>query len=169
MILSIRCSSPLKWGKKKIVHLALATGFIIQMAGVGVAQANNEIYLSNPGVSEENLCHDLCLINGTEQPLVGEWHWQRGSSIVEIVFEHFTPNEKMERSMSNPPAFYKLYTWGRLCFEHRWWNLPRDAYDGLEYPVFSFIVQKAGTGQLQVISEEYKSRKPTLLSETDPC
>lgn len=155
--------------KRAINHTTSAVILASQFLYVGIAEANAEVSVQKVNSSEINHCADLCLTNETEQFLAGEWHWQRSNSITEISFESFKPHATMKQPTLDSKPFYKLYTWGRVCFEHRWWNLARDAYGGLENPILSFTIRKGSDGKLTADPDEYRSSKSTPLLETDPC
>lgn len=36
------------------------------------------------------------------------------------------PNKSITMSQGDCPALRNLYQWGRLCYDHHWWNLTRE-------------------------------------------
>jgi hypothetical protein len=73
--------------------------------------------------------NDWEAINATSVPLWGELHGQCGkSSTANVVIDaaHALQPTKSIRLNNDCPALANLYQWGRMCFDHHWWNLPRD-------------------------------------------
>lgn len=66
--------------------------------------------------------------NQTSEPLWGEMYDQCGShtqSWSTSAAQPILPNGSATMPYSSCPFGSDMYLWGRLCYRHRWWNLPR--------------------------------------------
>ncbi|MFC9769089.1 hypothetical protein [Rhodococcus jostii] len=70
------------------------------------------------------------LVNNTGQPIYGTWSQQVGdiSSELEVVKDRPMPQEGHEsrpRVHWSSSSDYQPYWMGHICYDHKWWNLPR--------------------------------------------
>ncbi|MDV6277852.1 hypothetical protein R3Q06_30650 [Rhodococcus erythropolis] len=83
----------------------------------------------------------VSLANGTDQPLTGEWYFQDAGNTATIDFSKpLAPGETRTKGIIwDQSDFYSMYSWGRVCYNHSWWNFPRygpqSMWDGFHWKV----------------------------------
>ncbi|MDV6278572.1 hypothetical protein R3Q06_34830 [Rhodococcus erythropolis] len=119
-----------------------------------------------PGVETE------VLKNGTNQPLIGEWHARQGSNTADIDFgTPLDPGQQRSRGLTVPPVTLfagDVLTWGRVCYNHSWWNLrAQDARPSVGNPNGRREVQvSAGTRLVDGRSETFLTAQIDVWSAT---
>lgn len=135
-------------------------------AGVGVAEPT-----SQPTAATAAPSYTWIVKNNTDQLLSGEFYRQNHDDTSQIVFLDPQSPLGVENSLSTQQVlgFYDwwfTYTWGRVCYRHLWWNLPRKSWNhasGSADDVHLFPLPGPGTLGASV--------GPVVveLTPTDPC
>ncbi|MFC9768079.1 hypothetical protein [Rhodococcus jostii] len=155
---------------RKMRRLPLLVGAVALLVGTGVGNASatptdnealtSESTIVTPGVYTQTL------VNDTNQPLIGEWHVQRGDYTASIDLSTPLPAGQ-ERSRDLVIPFGRInqarsYIWGRVCYNDSWWNLPRQQYfDNLRA---NMHVRPAKSGGLEM-GDNYGSGGPMVETE----
>ncbi|MDV6278161.1 hypothetical protein R3Q06_32350 [Rhodococcus erythropolis] len=126
------------------VSLSVCTG-----AGIASATPTTNTDAINGALPPEVV--DVTLRNGTNQPLVGEWHGQNGDYAADIDFRTpLSPGERRSKGMivdPNPFHFFaKRYIWGRVCYNHKWFTFDRAEYQYGGKARLDFTLQPAKDG-----------------------
>lgn len=115
--------------------------------------------------------------NFTDQTLaVGEFYKQQGDNSSSITFGRSYRHEPMapgeHESTSQPYDEWdtsRLYTWGRVCYAHRWWNLRRDSPRYHWDNVYLYAVDdEYGLGK-RLIANPDGAHEDVPLVVTDAC
>lgn len=112
---------------------------------------------------------EVAVHNGTAQPLIGEWHAQYGSSTATIDLRTAAlPSGQGRAADIEPDAFHELYTWGRVCFNHSWWNLVRYSYAADESAVYLFTLQpNEDATRLTAVGKSHTGQATFPMVETE--
>ncbi|MFC9766648.1 hypothetical protein [Rhodococcus jostii] len=119
---------------RKLAYLpltaAIAAGAVCTGAGVSAAAADM--------TAESNATTQWHVYNYTDQELTGvEFYKQVGDHTSEIAFgAPLAAGDDLQGTLEFPATTtYRFYTWGRVCYDHKWWNLKRDgSREGPSYP-----------------------------------
>ncbi|MFC9769090.1 hypothetical protein [Rhodococcus jostii] len=157
---------------RKLAYLpltaAIAAGAVCTGAGVSAAAADM--------TAESNETTQWHVYNYTDQELTGgEFYKQRGDHTSEIVFgSPLAVKAGLEGTLQYPAtSLYDVYTWGRVCYDHRWWNLKRDgSREGSGYPyvnVYIFAVDdEHGLGK-RLVANPDGAKVNVPMFATDKC
>lgn len=104
--------------------------------------------------------------NGTGETLIGEWHAQWGSSVTGIDLGEGLQSGGERSSTVDYDPFHELYTWGRVCYQHSWWNLLRHRYTAKDYEVYSFTVRPREQ-RLEALGKSDKGEDSFPMVETE--
>ncbi|MFC9769563.1 hypothetical protein [Rhodococcus jostii] len=123
---------------RKMRRLPLLVGAVALLVGTGMGNASatptdTDALTSESTIPTPNVFTQF-LVNHTDQSLTGEWHVQRGDSTASIDLSTPLPSGQY-RSRGLVPNPIEIsprstYTWGRVCYNKSWWNLPRAEYGG---------------------------------------
>lgn len=167
----IRVTTAGRWGAVALATAIVAVGSMY----AGMAKGEADTHAVTP--SEETVAEsvqsratiEVAVHNGTAQPLIGEWHAQYGSNTATIDLRTAAlPSGQGRAADIEPDTFHELYTWGRVCFKHSWWNLVRHSYAVDESAVYLFRLQSnENETRLTAVGQSHTGQATFPMVETE--
>lgn len=145
--------------------LAAATVSISLGVAPGSATSTGADVVGNRAVGASEI---VAVRNVTDQSMVGEWHIQDGGGVASIDFRTpLQPGEQRSASVKLD-VVHKLYVWGRVCYNHTWWNLPRAKYEANHDDVRFFTLRADYySGHLEAVGASVSGEAVFPLSQTE--
>ncbi|MFC9769136.1 hypothetical protein [Rhodococcus jostii] len=153
---------------RKLAYLpltaAIAAGAVCTGAGVSAAAADM--------TAESNATTQWHVYNYTDEELTGvEFYKQVGGSTSDIVFgAPLAVGDDLEGTLEFPGSTtYRFYTWGRVCYGHRWWNLKRDHILPSYSNVYIFAVDDGYGLEKKLVATPDGAKLNIPMLGTDKC